>query len=430
MNKVVKIIEYGLYLLVFLLPFQTRWIIKQSYVQGWPYEFSTLSIYAVDVLLIILIAAFSYYKIYSLKEQKQKKANIPLVWWLIGLIEFAAFISIWFAPNKIVAGQAYLRLLLGIGLFWLVSSNLYDKIKLLSIILFSSVLQALLGIGEFFTQATFASTILGMAKHLSSDISAAVITTADGVRWLRAYGSFDHPNIFGSVMAISLLLAIIAIVKGRQNNKINKLFLLFVALALAAGLFFSFSRAAWLSFAIGFLIFFVRGIIEKNKENKRAVFKISIIIALLLIMLSASYFNFVNVRLGNSTITEKKSISERIVAYNFYWQSIKTNWILGLGIGNYGLANQKRFPNQEYYFYEPFPNVYWLVFAEIGILGLVGFMALLLYFFINIKKAGEYDKLIILFSILIIFLFDHWWWSLHIGVLYFWLILGLLKIKE
>jgi len=43
-----KTIEYGLYLLVFLLPIQTRWIIKLG-----ESEYGTVSLYGTDVLLIL-----------------------------------------------------------------------------------------------------------------------------------------------------------------------------------------------------------------------------------------------------------------------------------------------------------------------------------------------------------------------------------------
>ncbi|MFH0924009.1 MAG: hypothetical protein V1825_04730 [Candidatus Falkowbacteria bacterium] len=49
-----KTIEYGLYLLVFLLPIQTRWIIKLG-----ESEYGTVSLYGTDILLIMLIALFA-----------------------------------------------------------------------------------------------------------------------------------------------------------------------------------------------------------------------------------------------------------------------------------------------------------------------------------------------------------------------------------
>ena len=55
MKKIRKIIEYGLYLLVFLLPWQTRWIIKAGMINGGYSEYGTISLYGTDILLIILL---------------------------------------------------------------------------------------------------------------------------------------------------------------------------------------------------------------------------------------------------------------------------------------------------------------------------------------------------------------------------------------
>ncbi|MDP3043630.1 MAG: hypothetical protein Q8N21_04475 [bacterium] len=48
-----KTIEYGLYFLVFLLPVQTRWIIKPE-----ASEYLTISLYGTDILLIGLLILF------------------------------------------------------------------------------------------------------------------------------------------------------------------------------------------------------------------------------------------------------------------------------------------------------------------------------------------------------------------------------------
>ena len=53
-----RIIEYGLYLLVFLLPIQTRWIIKPGELNGGYLEYGTVSLYITDIVLIALLLLF------------------------------------------------------------------------------------------------------------------------------------------------------------------------------------------------------------------------------------------------------------------------------------------------------------------------------------------------------------------------------------
>lgn len=433
MDRFSKIIEYGLYLLVFLLPWQARWIISQGTMDGWPYEFSTISLYATDVLLLFLLVLFAFRQFYFLKEQKTTSAKVTLAWWFIGLIELAAFISIWLAPNKAVAVQAYLRLLLGIGLFWIASGQTYDWKKIRDIFIVSSGLQAILGIVQFFTQKVFASAFFGMAVHISSDIGAAVITTSDGTRWLRAYGSLDHPNIFGGLMAMALLILIIELSKRNNHSEDEKsasrlqIIYYFLLIILTCGLFFSFSRAAWLGFLGGLIVL---GFFSVRKKEIMNFGKIFIIIATAIIVLMIPYHNLVTARVTDSTATEKKSINERTNVYKIFWQAEKNNLVFGSGIGNYGLAIKNTFPDKEYYYFQPIHNVFLLVWGEVGIVGLVGFIGLLITLWWRALKVGDMQGIAILICVFILFIFDHWLWSLHAGILIFWLLLGVIYGHE
>jgi len=57
MKKVTKITEYGLYLLAFLLPWQTRWIIKAGEM-----EYATYSLYGTDIILLAVLLLFAVLK--------------------------------------------------------------------------------------------------------------------------------------------------------------------------------------------------------------------------------------------------------------------------------------------------------------------------------------------------------------------------------
>jgi O-antigen ligase len=79
-----------------------------------------------------------------------------------------------------------------------------------------------------------------------------VVQLPNGARWLRAYGSFPHPNILGGFLCLAL--PIVAGAYLRQGWRKLQAWLLLLALALGAlALFLSFSRAAWLGIALGAL---------------------------------------------------------------------------------------------------------------------------------------------------------------------------------
>ena len=126
-----KIIEYGLYSLVFLLPWQTRWIIKAGKT-----EYGTFSLYGTDILLFAILLLFVILKFRNSVKGPNPEASgsgpgISKIWWAVATLDLFVFISIFFADDKWLALYKYGWFLLGVGLFWLVASANYNKIKLL-----------------------------------------------------------------------------------------------------------------------------------------------------------------------------------------------------------------------------------------------------------------------------------------------------------
>lgn len=425
-----KIIEYGLYLLVFLLPWQTRWIIKAGELNGGYYEYGTISLYIVDVLLISILLLFTLS--FFGKEVKSEKLKVKSYWWIIAGFELIVFVSMFFAPDKMVAIYSYIKLLLGIGLFWMIVSASYSKVKLLGSLLVGIVIQGGVGVYQFITQSAFASKWLGMARHLSSDLGTSVVQTVEGERWLRAYGGLDHPNMLGGVIVVGILLLVAIYLKYYKDKNIESkaqiafyaLFLIFVS-----ALFFSFSRGAWLGLVAGVAIMLFLSFIQKDYIRQKMLFKIIVVASVLVFIFSSLYSDLISTRLSTDTRLEIKSNVERIESYQDARRLISEHWLVGVGIGNYTLAvRQELIEDQESYFYQPTHNTFLLILAEVGIIGLVFFLAFLGYLvWAGLKnRKNNIFILPILFSIVIMMMVDHWWWSLHFGILLFWLLSGLM----
>lgn len=222
-NKINVIIEYNLYLLVFLLPIQTRLILRAGEINGGYLEYLTISLYGVDILLFLLLMLFVFIKF------KNSTFNIRHLtfgyWYIIGALDLFIFISIFFATDIWLALYRYGLFLLGVGLFWLAASADYSRIKLIWALLAGFVCQAGLGIWQFFTQFAFGSKWLGLARHSPADLGASVIEliAPDGVgeRWLRAYGGLDHPNVLGGVLVIGILLILSLLIRNSKNEILN-----------------------------------------------------------------------------------------------------------------------------------------------------------------------------------------------------------------
>lgn len=438
MPNIKKIIEYGLYLIVFLLPIQTRLFLRFGDLNEYS-EYTAISLYGIDILLLIILLLNCFIAFKSIKSEEKR---IPTIWLILAGLELAIFISIFVSTDKWLAVYRYGVFLLGVGLFWLVISASYNKFKLLWSLILGLALQAGLGIWQFMSQASFSSKWLGIASHESSALGASVIETLDGQRWLRAYGGLDHPNVLGGALAIGLLIIIFLLchpersegsrdLKDKQDSslalrmtKITFYFLFFTSLL------FSFSRAAWLAFAIGIctiLLFYIK---RKYYEKQKVLLKLIVLSAVFIFVFNNFYPNIFQTRLTGEARLEVKSNQERIVSYSEAKDVIKDNIFFGAGIGNYILELKNKYPDQKSFSYQPVHNTYLLILSEIGIFGFLFFIFILLYLIKQNLRQKNSIGVAIIISIVIMMMFDHWWWSLHFGVLFFWLIIGLLYNKK
>lgn len=455
MNKILKIVEYGLHLLVFLLPWQTRYILHAGET-----EYGTLSLYAVDILLIVLLVLVAIFKItnskfqfpnkiqnskgdeQNLEEQKMdnKLLNNPNIqntkyciqihWWIIAGLEFFVFISIFAALDKGLAVYKYGVFLLGIGLFWLMTEANFNRIRLIYSLLVGIFVQACLGIWQFLTQSSFACKWLGMAVHDPMVPGTTVVETLSGARWLRAYGGMDHPNILGGLLVIGILLVIFLLLDVNKNNKFlnSKLFFLTSYILLfifAISLFFTFSRAAWIGLAVGIFVWQFILVTKRDWFRQKALLMVVVLLSLISFVLYINYDELVATRLSQDSRLEIKSSTERIDSYKIAEQVIRDNFWLGTGVGNYTLTVREEVaPGQPAWYYQPVHNVFLLVLSEIGIFGFLLLVMLIGNILIFNFQHFKITNIAILSSVLLIMMFDHWWWSLHFGILFFGFLLG------
>lgn len=442
MKYLSKIIKYGFYLLVFLLPWQTRWIISPGFT-----EYQTYSLYGTDVLLSALLFLLAIYNFKNFKFTKE------IIFFIVG---FSALWLIWIfgAADKYLALYKLSWLVLGLGFYWLAVKANYNRFKLFGCLLLSLAGQAILAIWQFLTQSTFANKWLGLALHPGYQAGVSVVETvgADGLgeRWLRAYGGFDHPNILGGVMAIAILFLIIHNFQTIFNFKIFKLIRWLLLIVLAAALFFSFSRTAWLALAAGLLFFLVAAFVRRDLPVQKKALEAILVISAVFFIMFCQYSNLIITRLYASGRLEIKSADQRVESLRNSWPIIRDNWLMGVGPGNYIPSLEQKIAGQESYFYQPAHNVFVLVLAELGVVGLILFVLIFFKLLIGncqaggwwanlkylLKGGGENSamnlafNLPVLIAMIVLLSLDHWLWSLHFGVLFFWLVMGIVRSEK
>ncbi len=290
-----------------------------------------------------------------------------------------------------------------IYLLAIISAVIYYKEKNLrklffpaTFIFFLNVLvQGVIGIMQVLRGASLGFGFLGESQVVSGMQGSSFITLGGRV-FLRAYGTFSHPNVFAGFLILAILLGIAC------SRKFSGLGISLTILSFCF-LLFTFSRSALLLGLLILLILFIRSISRARSK----VFSISPLLFL---------ERFENLVKGSDS-----SWTERVALFKASVEVIKENFFLGTGAGSFVKAMGDYSPrtSRGILLLQPVHNIFVLVFAELGLFGFLGFFYILVKTFLENVKKFTYFKVVLLLSILIIGFWDHYLFSLPQGLAIF-----------
>ena len=344
--------------------------------------------------------------------------------WLLVII---AFFSLSFAFNRISGLYWWVRLAEVVLLATSISIIRPPQRLVAMSIVAAGVIQSIIAYTQFVMQEVVGSKWLGMASQLPEHLGVQVIQTDLG-RVLRAYGSLPHPNILGGILVIAILAAVFLYLQETKWTR-RPLWALSIAL-MSSGLWMTLSRQAWIALTISLTILILHGFI-KTKSFPLKMSNAALLVTIPFIIFSLSFPDLLTTRLSTTTRLEDKSISERQDYIKESSNILQDHWIEGIGIGNYTAQrhadDQTQDIEQESYAYQPVHNIYMLVFTELGIFGFLTFLLFLISLYAQRTWNSEWSVLwsLSIGSLLIIGLFDHYLWSLPVGMFLFWSISGL-----
>ena len=324
-----KILMPVLYIFVFFLPWQTRWIIRDTIINGDVWEYGRLSLYAFD--LVFLAILFSFVISHPKEFKHYSKKLIYILPFLVYLV-----LSLVWSPDKLLTGYFIVRFIQILLLVVVIFSLNFSKIKLATSFILGVLSSALLGLWQFFSQSALANKWFGLAEQLSFRSGTSVIETLDG-RWLRAYGSLPHPNILAGFILLALVLCLWLIFQTKKTS--SRLLITSCSFILVMTLFFTFSRSIWL---VGLILSLVYLFLNFKKKN-HVPLKIALFSGLILFFaLAFIYWPLTATRLGLSDHNrlEAMSATQRVSGFADLFSILKNNFILGTGPDTYTLALQ------------------------------------------------------------------------------------------
>ena len=428
-----KLEKYIFYFFLFAIPFQTRKVLWYS---GWRFnEWQSISIYATDILLVILL----FFLALNLKKFKLARSDYFLIiFWMV------SGISILNSSDYVVSFFHWVRLAELVVFYFYLSRYAFGKFGLVSslfAVMVGGIFQAVVAIIQFVKQSDLGLRYIGESVINSDLPGVASFYASTGEKVIRAYGTTPHPNVLAACLFFAMFGFYFIYLYYRLHSKHSPFFdtwdratLGFYGVMLFA-FFTTFSRVV---IFIWFVSFCIRAAVIRAVKHYRITFgteagrkRITAILLVnlaIIVLFSSLYFNEIISR--SSISSEDQAVSLR----TFYTkEALSMKWnLLGVGMGNFVGWLMEKEPFLLQYAYQPVHNIYLLIYSETGILGLAAFLLFLVFlikdFITRTRLKRSYDLAMLFFfgSILFIGFFDHLFWTLQQGRLIFWSTLGLL----
>jgi len=391
--------------------------------------------YLTDVL-IFLGFLLSIYHVKNFKSLLFRQETIYLFLFLT-----FAMISIFNSPyEKDLSRLSRVSSLFFAFLFFILlttlSSNTLVK-KILFIICIIALLESTLAIYQYFSQKPFGLYKLGEPKFLNNIELCSRIPSYNGKKWLfdyfktdsirlfRAYGSFSHPNVLSSFLMTSILGSLFF---WTRKNIFCKLVFSVLTILQIVALFLTFSRAgiAATLFSTFTLVIFMK---EINLRSKI----LHLTTLLIFFLANIVIFYPIHNKRGSFSIENnfsKGSNDERMSCNRLALRIIKKHYFSGIGFDHF-IKNAKHFKlkNEKFKVTATIHNIYLLIAAEIGIPGLLFFLAFLFLVIVKIKHQKDdlmLTLMIILIGYLLIGMFDYYYLMMQKGKIMFFGIAGLI----
>lgn len=434
------------------------------------YEYEWAFLYFGDIILVLFLGLGIFM---SIKFRKIHESDVievikkPVVYSLF-IFLFFAFFSLTFSFLFSVSVYNFIRLAITVFFILLLAVLIKRKwinLKLiLAVIGFSAVFQAVIGFVQFIKQSGLGLNLLGeqlLAAGYMGNVADHLGLAVVGIQkqiYIRAYGTFPHPNVLAGFLVIGLFCLYYFYFESEKNrinyihNSKNNFFVYIKTISfwkriviiigiflILVGLIFTFSRTALFIALILTILLSLILLLRFRNERSLILRWLSVVTIIFTIVFSFFHWTIFSRPALNK---DEAAVYERVIYNKIALDIIKQpkNFFVGVGLGDqvvYSLDQrlyQVHGLNQ-YLQWQPIHNIYLLTFSEIGVFGflaLIIFLVFLIYFCLKklrgIKNLCATESglfiLMMLISLILFGFFDHFMWTHQPGKLMFWLVVG------
>ncbi len=404
-------IKASFLLLLLILPFNITYQLPYSFLDiqlAKPFVNGIIVNYLIPTLSILDI--FVFLTLSSLAFTKK----INLQWRGLSFLKIFIIFALYLLAQSVLKGSFLslfnsLRVLLYIFTFYnlfkglknIFSQKIYVYILVGSI--FLVLLQGVIALLQFSGGTSLGLSFLGESQVVSGMMGSSFVELNNSL-YLRGYGTFPHPNVFGGWLIFNILLGWF-LFENMDKKRDYSIILMGVS---SLVLILTFSRTSFLVCLLIWITFVVKVFID-SKRLKNFAF------------LGLISERFINLFTGGDT-----SWSDRVGLMKASFKIIKENLLTGVGLGRFVANMEDSVPRSGngILLLQPVHNMFLLLISEIGLIGFGLFSSLLYFFFKDRKWSLRF--VVSLISIFIIGMFDHYLVSLPQGLGVFMLYLMLI----
>ena len=373
-------------------------IISNPYVNGVYVNYLVPTIALTDLALFLFcFACFT-----KRRNILIKKISTKYLWYTVPLIIFFLLQNILIpSPLHLLNTLRIFQIIFSIFCFFFTFPWKEARKRLNLFLLFISfgiISQGVLGTIQFLRGSSIGLTLFGESQVVSGMQGSSFVELGEQL-FLRAYGTFPHPNLLGGYF---LLVFLFLIVLEKHLNRKRKYFVYILLVLILIFALFTFSRIILLLLLLSLILF----LCSKFRLVKN-------------VNLYSFTSTLLSERFANLLISKDNSLVDRLNLFRASIHVLKENILFGTGIGSYVQAMGENVPRtaKGILLLQPVHNIFVLLLAELGI---VGFFATVLFVFklfvLNVKKITIYSILILL-CVFVIGMFDHYLVSLPQGLI-------------
>lgn len=431
--KHIKFHQLFFYIFLFFLPFQTRILYNpESTYIDWQFNYYLANfVYLSDLIFLAFILDWLIFD----RNFNVSRSLYVKILAFFGLI----FITLFHVKHIDLGLYQALKWLEIWVLFLYICETLKEKRQFhwaFAILLLSGTVQALIGILQFHVQHSLNLGFLGEYIALLGTPGLATIDVSH-VKHIRAYGTMPHPNVLAGFLVSCLIIGLYYVsqaikyetpVRETMFHRIGKVIVSCATIIILLGIFFTFSRIAWISAIFTLIAFILFHVKHKNWQKALVIGLVGIVSC------GTIFLGYRNLAVSRGTESlNNNSISLRETYNHMGLELIKKYPLIGVGVGQYVPALRDMF-HMEPWQYQPAHNIYIFLAAELGLLGLALFLIILFEIIKNAWPKREellpFTLLLAMFVFLFIGLFDHYPLTIQQTRLTFFVLLGMLAATD